>query len=77
MHEYRTSTQGPSSPSQVPLPFLSFPPMPTIETLEDLLESAYYPRDDKQLASARKLIDAKLPKKLKSKNMPPRARRCA
>ncbi|MCE9580938.1 MAG: DUF1232 domain-containing protein [Planctomycetes bacterium] len=46
--------------------------MPTIETLEDLLESPYYPRDDKQLASGRKLIDAKLPKKLKSKNMPPR-----
>ncbi len=46
--------------------------MPIIQTLEDLLDSPYYPRDDRQLESAKKAIEKGLPKKLRSKAMPKR-----
>src|SRR5437870_3054723 len=49
-------------------------PMPPIDSLEALLESPYYPRDDKQLLAAKKTIAKGLPKKLRSKKIPSRVR---
>lgn len=48
--------------------------MPKIETLEHLVDSAYYPRDDRQLAAARAAIEKGLPKKLRSKKLPERVK---
>ncbi|KAF0244384.1 MAG: hypothetical protein FD180_2567 [Planctomycetota bacterium] len=48
--------------------------MPKIETLESLVESPYYPRDDKQLEAAKRAIEKALPRKLRSKKMPPRVK---
>jgi uncharacterized membrane protein YkvA (DUF1232 family) len=48
--------------------------MPKIETLEHLVDSPYYPRDEKQLAAARAAIAHGLPKKLRSKKLPSRVK---
>ncbi|MCC6742032.1 MAG: DUF1232 domain-containing protein [Planctomycetia bacterium] len=46
--------------------------MAKIQSLEDLLESPYYPRDDRQLDAAKKAIGKALPRKLRSRAMPKR-----
>lgn len=55
-----------------PPPASYHPPMPKIQSLEDLLDSPYYPRDDRQLDAAKKAVAKELPKKLRSKTMPKR-----
>jgi uncharacterized membrane protein YkvA (DUF1232 family) len=46
--------------------------MPKIDTLEDLLESPYYPRDSAKLEAAKAIIAKVLPKKLKAKKRIPK-----
>ena len=53
---------------------LPMPTIPTIDSLEALLDSPYYPRDDKQLLAARKTIAKGLPKKLRSRKLPRQVR---
>jgi uncharacterized membrane protein YkvA (DUF1232 family) len=46
--------------------------MAKIESLEDLLESPFYPRDSARLEAARKSIEAGLEKKLKNRKKIPK-----
>lgn len=46
--------------------------MPKIDTLEDLLDSPYYPRDSARLDQAKETIGKLLPKKLKGKKRIPK-----